>query len=274
MPPYRRAGGRGSGAGVGAQGTKARAVNKLDTDTLEWFSEVANGTGDVALGVGVAEQSFLDQGVHQKLATEVQKLAAADARLELKRKATISALRSMAAEMDKRATRAPGAAGANDPPAEQMNLEYFLQIMRAKVSSDMEGADQRALESNEYKEVMKKVMPPDDDDDDEDVVPSGGTQQVSLKCPITSTTIVDPVKNKVCKHTYGRAAIEQHIRIGGGHKAKCPVAGCSNEVTMGDMVEDKEMKRRLRIESQTQSTIPEQDAEEIDDEMPVGETCI
>lgn len=29
------------------------------------------------------------------------------------------------------------------------------------------------------------------------VMPAGGTQQVSLKCPCTSTTLVDPVKSKV-----------------------------------------------------------------------------
>lgn len=40
----------------------------------------------------------------------------------------------------------------------QMNLEHFKQIIQSKVSSDMEGADQRALESKEYKDVMKKII--------------------------------------------------------------------------------------------------------------------
>lgn len=53
---------------------------------------------------------------------------------------------------------------------------------------------------------------------------------------------------QVCKHTYGRAAITEHIRIGGRSAggASCPVAGCSHKVTLGDLIEDKEMKRRVR----------------------------
>ena len=42
----------------------------------------------------------------------------------IQRKATVSALKSMAVEMDKRAARAPGAADANDPPAEQVHIVH------------------------------------------------------------------------------------------------------------------------------------------------------
>lgn len=255
----------------------SRKVNQQDSQHVEWLGEIAKGTDDMANGVGLAEHSFLDQGVHQKLATDVQKLAAEDARLELKRKATSSALKSLAADMDKRAAKGPAAAGADDPPAEQMDMAYFLETMQSKLSSAMQGADQKALESKKYKDLMKKIIPPDDDDDEEDldIVPASGNQ-VSLKCPCTSAIFVDPVKNRVCGHTYSRAAILNHIKIGSKKQggASCPVAGCSHKITASELVEDKDMKRRLRIESNTQDTKPEQDAEEIDDDLPVGETCI
>lgn len=43
-----------------------------------------------------------------------------------------------------------------------MNLEYFLEEMQNKVSSAMEGADQRALESKGYKDLMKNIIVSDD----------------------------------------------------------------------------------------------------------------
>lgn len=48
-----------------------------------------------------------------------------------------------------------------------MNLEYFLEIMQSKVSSGMEGADERAVESKEYKDVMKKINVSDEEWRDE-----------------------------------------------------------------------------------------------------------
>lgn len=40
----------------------------------------------------------------------------------------------------------------------QMGYDYFLESMKSKVSSAMQGADERALESKEYKELMKKII--------------------------------------------------------------------------------------------------------------------
>lgn len=38
-----------------------------------------------------------------------------------------------------------------------MNMSYFLEEMKGEVSSAMEGADEKALESKKFKEVMKKI---------------------------------------------------------------------------------------------------------------------
>lgn len=39
-----------------------------------------------------------------------------------------------------------------------MNMEHILEIVHNKVSSIMEGADERALESQAYKDLMKKII--------------------------------------------------------------------------------------------------------------------
>lgn len=47
----------------------------------------------------------------------------------------------------------------------KMSLKFFLDEMQSKVSLAMEGADEKALESKEYKDVMKKIIVSDDDRD-------------------------------------------------------------------------------------------------------------
>ncbi len=39
-----------------------------------------------------------------------------------------------------------------------MDFEYFLEEMKSKVSSAMQGAEQRAVESKAYKDVVKHVI--------------------------------------------------------------------------------------------------------------------
>ncbi|CAM9922704.1 unnamed protein product [Scytosiphon promiscuus] len=198
-----------------------------------------------------------------------------DAKLEIKRAATASALKALATKMDARAATG-SVAGADDPSPEEMDVPHFLNGMAEKVDLAMEGADEKALESKDYKDLMKTIVAPENGDDDDDDIVVGNNTQVSLKCPLSSTTIVDPVKSKTCKHTYGRKAIYNHIRVGGrnGGGASCPIAGCSHKVTMADLVVDKDMARRLRIESNTQPTPgPGDDAEEIDDDE-IGESHI
>jgi len=56
-------------------------------------------------------------------------------------------------------------------------------------------------------EVAGEAVDEVDDDDMEDV--QFDSQKISLKCPITKTTFVDPVMNPACKHVYSRAAIAQ-----------------------------------------------------------------
>lgn len=71
-------------------------------------------------------------------------------------------------------------------------------------------------------------------------------EQVNTRCPYTGTEMVDPVRNIICKHTYDKAGIQQHIKQR-GKKAMCPVGGCTNNkpITSRDLEENKEMKRYI-----------------------------
>ncbi|CAM9149014.1 unnamed protein product [Ectocarpus sp. 8 AP-2014] len=263
MPPYR--GGRGGGA---AGGVLSHGVVQQDNQMKEILDDITAGTKDLAGTVGMQENSGLDKEVHQKLAEQVQQFAAQNAKLEIKRAATASAMKTLAAEVDKKTAggaAAAAAAAADDPPPEEMDMAYFLESMTSKLSSAMEGADEKALESKEYKDLMKTIVATAMDDDDDIIVPNDN--RVSLKCPLTSSTFVDPVKNKVCGHTYGKKAILNHIRVAkndGG--VSCPVAACSHKVVKADLVPDKDMMRRLKIEENTQHTQTAQDAEDVEDD--------
>ena len=49
-----------------------------------------------------------------------------------------------------------------------------------------------------------------EEEGDEDLVV--GQVDRSLKCPLTRVFLEDPVTSRVCKHSYSKSAIHQHIR--------------------------------------------------------------
>jgi len=85
-----------------------------------------------------------------------------------------------------------------------------------------------------HPEEMEEVETPMGDDE---VEISQVDDNLRFICPITKTELVDPVKNKLCGHTYSRNAIEQHIKSM-KTRAKCPIPGCkSKEVMTSDVLE-------------------------------------
>ena len=54
------------------------------------------------------------------------------------------------------------------------------------------------------------------EDEDDDIVL--GQVQRSFKCPLTRKYLEDPVTSAVCKHSYSRAAILEHIRKSAGKR--------------------------------------------------------
>jgi hypothetical protein len=149
----------------------------------------------------------------------------------------------------------------NDPEAmmdkdNQAKLERTVDEERSKLEKD----SILITQESSYLELCHKLGEQQaNEDDDLAVLPTENT--TSLKCPLTATFMEDPVKNKVCKHSYSRNAILQHIRV----NRKCPVPGCGNRnVTPAQLETDdysamliRRAKKRQEMErrSQTQAAI-------------------
>lgn len=116
-------------------------------------------------------------------------------------------------------------------------------------------------------------------DDDIAIVNMGGadSNEHSLKCPLTAALMEDPVKNKVCKHSYSRQAILQHIQSQQGRgRCLCPVAGCTNKTLNASQLEDdkltatlvRRLKKRQQLSQKSQHSavqVDEDDDEEYDE---------
>mmetsp|Transcript_8671 Transcript_8671/g.16674 ORF Transcript_8671/g.16674 Transcript_8671/m.16674 type:complete len:281 (+) Transcript_8671:147-989(+) len=91
------------------------------------------------------------------------------------------------------------------------------------------------------------------EDDEVEMMYNAASQRTALSCPLTTTLVEDPYKNKACGHVYSKEAIMNYIRqMQSSHRTcKCPVTGCSNtNVTMDqlepDLVTANLVKRELR----------------------------
>lgn len=74
-----------------------------------------------------------------------------------------------------------------------------------------------------------------------------GQQEISLKCPISTALLKEPVKAKRCGHVFSKASILG--LLGRKHSTVCPVPGCSNkQLTRGDLEDDKTMETFVRRE--------------------------
>lgn len=52
-------------------------------------------------------------------------------------------------------------------------------------------------------------------------------RKVNMRCPITQRFMKEPLRNRLCGHTYDKIGVEQLIKNRGA-KARCPVPGCRN----------------------------------------------
>lgn len=130
-----------------------------------------------------------------------------------------------------------------------------------------------ALEQEQfYREVLtelgEELTAPGNDDDDIQMV--GGASKQTLKCPLTTVLLEDPIRNNFCGHFYSRVAVTEYLR---SRQRRCPVAGCHNtQFSESQLVEDQRTallvrreKKRLERESQkieSQTELVDTDDEE------------
>lgn len=78
------------------------------------------------------------------------------------------------------------------------------------------------------------------------------SHNINTKCPIIMAEYemdgpMMPMKSKTCGHTFSKEGITRTINQNNANnrKTRCPVQGCSNYVTLRDLVVDKEMIIRI-----------------------------
>ncbi|KAI3537349.1 hypothetical protein CABS03_02218 [Colletotrichum abscissum] len=104
------------------------------------------------------------------------------------------------------------------------------------------------------------------DDSDDDLVIAGENRE--YRCPLSMQLFKDPVSSSACSHTFEKAAITEFLRRSPGHRAQCPVAGCSKEIALNDFFDDpvilRKMKRALEQQRRREEEEEEREGEESD----------
>lgn len=62
-----------------------------------------------------------------------------------------------------------------------------------------------------------------------------------------------PVRSKICGHSYDKLAIEGHIKKM-SYKAKCPIVGCPQIIKMQDLETNIALVRELKKRQKWQGT--------------------
>ncbi|RKP07681.1 zinc-finger of the MIZ type in Nse subunit-domain-containing protein [Thamnocephalis sphaerospora] len=97
-----------------------------------------------------------------------------------------------------------------------------------------------------------------DNSDDELVI---ATQRVSLVCPLTTMTMSEPVTSGVCKHSFSKHAIMDYIqRKTRSGIVNCPVAGCTQRISVQDLVPNRTLARMIQREGDGGHMSEEEDA--------------
>jgi len=68
---------------------------------------------------------------------------------------------------------------------------------------------------------------------------------LSYKDTLTQRIIQDPVKSKICKHSYERETIMAYLA---DKNKKCPFSGCQSKLSRMDLVDDFVLKVKLSLE--------------------------
>lgn len=95
------------------------------------------------------------------------------------------------------------------------------------------------------------------------------SQSVSEICPISQTRFEDPVKNKVCGHSYSKKSIMDLLSKNNSNRkpTRCPVIGCSKNVESKNLESNKELIRYLkRTERRNKINPPIQNSVNVDDD--------
>ncbi|KAF9132173.1 hypothetical protein BGW39_000680 [Mortierella sp. 14UC] len=101
----------------------------------------------------------------------------------------------------------------------------------------------------------------DEDDDDMEIVVTGdGNNVQSLKCPLTTDFLEDPVTSAMCKHSFSKDAIRALILA--RPRTLCPVHGCNRAITLEMLQPNKALARKVARQKMIQQEMSQRPEEE------------
>ncbi|KAI8639828.1 zinc-finger of the MIZ type in Nse subunit-domain-containing protein [Parasitella parasitica] len=130
-------------------------------------------------------------------------------------------------------------------------IAYYEKIQQTLANEAVD--DEARINSNQkylaFKQQIWNVNHPEEmmpslvsSNDDDDIVM--GPTRISLKCPITTVWLDEPVTSNKCKHTYSKKAIYS-LFPSHSHAIPCPIPGCSRTVARIDLKDDPVMADRV-----------------------------
>jgi len=114
----------------------------------------------------------------------------------------------------------------------------FQQQMEASYTKELQIIENNSVmvtQDPKYLKLCRQLGEEEDQDDELAVVNPNSTDSVArIRCPITQAIMDYPVLSKVCKHTFEKNAILNHLRI----SKFCPMPGCGNSRMTSNEFED------------------------------------
>ncbi|KAG0348180.1 hypothetical protein BG004_005836 [Podila humilis] len=100
----------------------------------------------------------------------------------------------------------------------------------------------------------------DDDDDEMEIVMTGDSGQQNLKCPLTTKLLENPVTSSSCKHSFSKEAIMSMLQS--QRQTMCPYHGCNRPITVGMLLPNKALARKVERERLIQEEMDQAEDEE------------
>ncbi|KAI7898200.1 zinc-finger of the MIZ type in Nse subunit-domain-containing protein [Cokeromyces recurvatus] len=135
------------------------------------------------------------------------------------------------------------------------NPEEYYKTLKSELMKELPATDddkyftnqkyisfrQHLWSINHLYDAMPSLTSNNNDDDDDIVM---GPTKISLKCPLTTTWLEEPMTSSVCKHTFSKASIFALLRS--NNAIECPIPGCNRYIQKQNLYSDDIMADRVR----------------------------
>lgn len=130
---------------------------------------------------------------------------------------------------------------------DSVNLSTILQGRPSEVQRYVDGV-RETIYKHGVLEITKRKRKrtskeEDDNDEDEEIAIVEQPKEKSVKCPISKCTMDEPVKSKVCGHSFDKSSILTYLD---GQVKVCPLSGCNKQISINSLENDLELIEMLK----------------------------